>query len=80
VKGQASAICVRIAHAPETEQRGFAGREGEVHGESVPSVSGVAAIGDRGEDHAFAVYFHETGERNGSHRTSLSSSATGNRE
>jgi hypothetical protein len=54
---------VRIRAVPETEERGFAGREGDVYGESVPSVSGVAAIGDRGEDHAFSVYFRETGEQ-----------------
>jgi hypothetical protein len=52
---------VRIAIAPETEARGFAGRAGEVWGESVPSVSGVGpVIGDRGEDLALSVFFEET--------------------
>ena len=55
---------VRIQHAPETEERGFAGREGDVHGESIPSASGVGpVIGDRGDDHALSVYFDDTGEQ-----------------
>jgi hypothetical protein len=54
---------VRIAHDPATGERGFAGREGEIHGESIPSVSGVAVIGDGGEDRAFSVYFDDSGEQ-----------------
>jgi hypothetical protein len=52
---------VRIATAPDTVARGFAGRAGEVWAESVPSVSGVGpVIGDRGEDFALSVFFEET--------------------
>jgi hypothetical protein len=55
---------VRIAGAPETTSRGFAGRTGSVFGESVPSSSGVGpVIGDRGDDFALSVLFADTDEQ-----------------
>jgi len=52
---------VRIAARPETEATGFAGRVGEVWGESVPSVSDVGpVIGDRGADLALSVFFEDS--------------------
>jgi len=55
---------VRIVAAPETAESGFAGREGQVFGESIPSRSGVGpVIGDRGEDYAFSVFFEDTDEQ-----------------
>jgi hypothetical protein len=54
----------RIRDTDETRGRGFAGRVGDVFGESVPSSSGVGpVIGDRGEDFALSVFFDETGEQ-----------------
>lgn len=54
---------MRVATAPETEARGFAGRVGEVWSESEPSVSGIGpVIGDRGEDLALSVLFEDTGD------------------
>ena len=55
---------VRIVEVPETEERGFAGRAGQVFGESIPSRSGVnPVVGDRGEDYAFSVFFENTDEQ-----------------
>lgn len=54
---------VRIAIAPDTQASGFAGRGGEVWGESVPSVSHVGpVIGDRGDGRALSVFFEDTEE------------------
>ena len=53
---------VRIRDSPDTAS--YAGRVGEVFGESIPSSSGVApVIGDRGDDFAISVHFDETGEQ-----------------
>ena len=55
---------VRIHDSEETRAHGFAGRVGDVFGESVPSSSGVGpVIGDRGDDLALSVFFDETGEQ-----------------
>jgi hypothetical protein len=55
---------VRIRDTKETQERGFAGRVGEVFGESVPSSSGVGpVIADRGDDFALSVFFDDTGEQ-----------------
>jgi hypothetical protein len=55
---------VRIARSDETTKGGFAGRSGQVYGESMPSSSGVGpVIGDRGEDLALSVFFDDTNEQ-----------------
>ena len=47
-----------------TEELGFAGREGHVYGESIPSRSGVGPIiGDQGEDYAYSVFFENIDEQ-----------------
>lgn len=55
---------VRIVCAPVTEELGFAGREGQVFGESIPSRSGVGPIiGEKGEDYAYSVFFEDADEQ-----------------
>ena len=55
---------VRIRETEETRAAGFAGRVGELFGESIPSSSGAGpVIGGRGEDQAFSVFFEETREQ-----------------
>lgn len=54
---------VRIREAPETVERGLAGREGVVVGETIPSMSRVQpVIGDRGEDFAVQVDVEDDSE------------------
>jgi hypothetical protein len=54
---------IRIARA-ETEESGFAGRVGQVFGESIPSRSRVGpVIGDKGDDYAYSVFFEDTDEQ-----------------
>lgn len=54
---------VRIAETDQTREYGYAGLEGEVFGESIPSSSGVGpVIGDRGDDRALCVHFTEHGQ------------------
>jgi hypothetical protein len=55
---------VRVKASQETTELGFAGRVGQVYGETVPSLSGVGpAIGDRGDDPAVSVVFEDTAEQ-----------------
>ena len=54
---------MRIVTAPETVSSGFAGRKGEVWGESVRPRSEVSpVIGERGEGIALSVFFEDTEE------------------
>ena len=47
---------VRIASSAETDELGIAGLEGHVHGESIPSSSGVGpVIGGLADDYALGV-------------------------
>jgi len=48
---------VRVRHSPETEARGVAGLRGQVYGETTPSVTGVAVIGEVTHDRALNVRF-----------------------
>ena len=53
---------VRIRTTPETVRAGVAGLEGEVYGETKPSVSGVSVVGGPADDFALNVHFEERGE------------------
>src|SRR5690606_14932001 len=46
---------VRILSSPETDERGLAGKEGQVHGETTPSVTLVEVIGEVKNDYAINV-------------------------
>jgi len=48
---------VRVLASPETEAVGLSGLEGEVHGLTTPSASGVDVVGGAPEDVAIHVYF-----------------------
>jgi hypothetical protein len=48
---------VRVLATGETEVAGIAGLEGEVHGLTTPSVSGVEVVGGAPDDSALHVYF-----------------------
>lgn len=53
---------VRIRITPVTEAAGIAGLEGDIHGESVPSASGVEVLGDAADDFVLNVYLEARGE------------------
>lgn len=53
---------VRIRATKETEDAGVAGLEGQVHGETTPSVTGVFVIGAGADDHALHVHFEGRSE------------------
>lgn len=53
---------VRIRSTALTRERGLAGLLGNVHGETIPSVTGVEVIGETGEDYAVHVHFEERDE------------------
>ena len=48
---------VRIRVTAETEDAGVAGFEGQVYGETAPSVTGVDVIGSTTDDYALNVHF-----------------------
>lgn len=50
---------VRIRSTELTEALGFAGKEGEVYGQSIPSSSGVEVIGTMCDDFAINVWFDD---------------------
>ena len=50
---------VRIRRTPETDRLGYADRWGLCYGFTTPSVTGVAAIGDRADNYALHVHFDE---------------------
>ncbi len=47
---------VRVRSTPLTEVRGLAGLDGNVHGETTPSVTGVEVIGELKSDYAINVF------------------------
>jgi hypothetical protein len=53
---------VRIITSPATIAAGVAGLEGEVHGFTTPSATGVTVIDPTGIDYAIAVYVEQLGE------------------
>ena len=54
---------VRVRYSPETYRLGYAGQTGDVMGDTMPSYSGVTAVGLRGsEDYAVAVRFRDKNE------------------
>jgi hypothetical protein len=53
---------VRVRPSPETETRGIAGLVGQVFGETTPSVTGVAVIGQLSRDYALNVHFEGRSE------------------
>jgi hypothetical protein len=50
---------VRLRHSPETEELGVAGKVGQVYGQTTPSSSGVAVVGNLAEDYAIYVDFDD---------------------
>jgi hypothetical protein len=50
---------VRMAHSPETEELGVAGKVGQVYGQTTPSSSGVEVVGNPAEDYAIQVDFDD---------------------
>jgi hypothetical protein len=53
---------VRVSRAPETEAAGIAELVGQVYGFTMPSTTGIAALGDQGQDVAFNVSFEGRSE------------------
>lgn len=53
---------VKIISTPETEERGYANRIGEIFGQTTPSMMDFEVIGKLNEDVAFNVFFEETKE------------------
>lgn len=53
---------VRIKRTPETEDKGLADKEGEVYGQTTPSMMEFEVIGTLTEDIAINVHFEELGE------------------
>lgn len=53
---------VRVRPSPETEARGVAGLVGQVYGETTPSVTGVAVVGEVTHDYALNVHFEGRSE------------------
>ncbi len=53
---------VRVRASPETEARGVAGLVGQVYGDTTPSVTGVAVIGEVTHDRALNVQFEGRSE------------------
>ena len=50
---------VRVRATPATENVGVAGRAGNIHGVTTPSVTGVEVVGGLAGDQAFNVFFDE---------------------
>lgn len=50
---------VRVLSAPETDERGLAGKSGQVYGETTPSETGVEVIGEAREDYALNVFMED---------------------
>jgi len=48
---------VRVRTTPETAAAGLAGLNGQVYGETTPSVTGVEVIGEVDRDYAVNVFF-----------------------
>lgn len=54
---------VRILSDPATEERGFAGKIGEVYGQTTPSSTNPEIIGTPLKDYAVSVFFEDTDEQ-----------------
>jgi hypothetical protein len=52
----------RVRSAPETEERGLAGRIGFLVGHTRPSSSGMPVVGAAPDDYALALFFEELEE------------------
>jgi len=50
---------VRVRETPATKAAGIAGRAGNVHGVTQPSVSGVEILGELSGDQAIHVFFED---------------------
>jgi hypothetical protein len=50
---------VRVQDTPVTKAAGIAGRVGNVHGFTTPSVTGVEILGELKEDYAIHVFFED---------------------
>lgn len=53
---------VKIKQSPETIEKGFAEKTGEVYGHTTPTVTGVEVIGKTEKDFALNVYFEDLKE------------------
>jgi len=53
---------VRIRKTPETEEKRLAGKEGEVYGQTTPSMMDFEIIGDLKRDFAINVHFEDLGD------------------
>lgn len=53
---------VRIRVTKETQDAGVAGLDGQVYGETIPSVTGVQVIGSASDDYALNVHFEGRSE------------------
>ena len=51
---------VRVLSTPETEALGLAGKNGQVYGETTPSVTNIEVIGNSENDIAINVNFEES--------------------
>ena len=54
---------VRILSDPVTDERGFAGKVGEVYGQTTPSVTNPVVIGTPLKDYAVSVFFEDSQEQ-----------------
>ena len=50
---------VRIRSTPETQSHAIAGLRGQIHGETTPSLTGIAVIGALQSDYAINVHFED---------------------
>lgn len=50
---------VKIKDSPETQEKGLAGKTGEVYGQTTPSIMDFEIIGTPKEDFAVNVYFDD---------------------
>lgn len=50
---------VRIKHSPETQEKGLAGKIGDVYGQTTPSMVDFQIIGKPKDDFAVNVYFDD---------------------
>ena len=50
---------VRVRSTDATEALGIAGRIGQIYGETTPSSTGVAVVGDHRRDYAVSVHFDD---------------------
>jgi hypothetical protein len=53
---------VKIKHSPQTDEKGLAGKIGEIYGQTTPSIIDIEIIGTPKEDYAVNVYFNDLKE------------------